>query len=137
MNVSTLVNFLHSPKLLFNANVLRFQQPIALLVSTVACVVSVHADTSYTPPPASGGPYPAASSPSPAPYPPSGWKPSGRQFLLPSRQTATASSYLPPKTYGPPKPTTPAVETEATTIEGTTTKPGVRMKVVKFGKRAT
>lgn len=100
------------------------RQSIASLVIVMACAVSAAlADTSYTPPPASGGPYPAASSTAaPAPYAPSGWKPSGRQFLLPARQK-TSVSYLPPS-YLPPKSTTPA-ETETPITEGTTFKPEV------------
>nr|CAD7264771.1 unnamed protein product [Timema shepardi] len=36
-----------------------------------------------------------------APYQPSGWRPSGRQFLLPVRQSAPVY-YAPPEQYGPP-----------------------------------
>ena len=83
-------------------------------------------DTSYTPPPADGGPYPTAkttttttSTPSnSAPYAPSGWKPSGRRLELPARPRAT---YLPPAVT-----TETFVETEGTTVEGTTVKPQVR-----------
>lgn len=54
-----------------------------------------------------------------APYAPSGWRPSGRQFLLPIRQ----NSYIPPAAYGPPpttaQPTT--TEQEPTTTEAPTT----------------
>ncbi|XP_065202758.1 uncharacterized protein LOC135833068 [Planococcus citri] len=91
---------------------------IALAITlTIACTVSVSADTSYTPPPANGGPYPTAktttTTPSSAPYPPSGWKPTGRKFELPARPRAT---YLPP--------TTTIADTEsATTAEGATAKP--------------
>lgn len=58
------------------------------------------------------GPYPAAM---PAPYPPSNWKPSGRLFALPSRQSQPPKdTYGPPPTqvYGPP-PTTVDVTSEA------------------------
>ncbi|XP_067011755.1 uncharacterized protein [Anabrus simplex] len=59
-----------------------------------------------------------------APYPPSGWRPSGRQFVLPARQS---SYYAPPQQYGPPsteaatteEPTT--TEAEPTTTEADTT----------------
>ncbi|XP_067006835.2 uncharacterized protein [Anabrus simplex] len=59
-----------------------------------------------------------------APYPPSGWRPSGRQFVLPARQS---SYYAPPQEYGPPsteaatteQPTT--TEAEPTTTEADTT----------------
>ncbi|XP_063217930.1 uncharacterized protein LOC134528323 [Bacillus rossius redtenbacheri] len=43
-----------------------------------------------------------------APYPPSGWRPSGRQFQLPARQS---SNYLPPPQYGPPQYGPPEEET--------------------------
>ncbi|GFG38705.1 hypothetical protein Cfor_07019 [Coptotermes formosanus] len=58
-----------------------------------------------------------------APYPPSGWRPSGRQFLLPVRQNY--EYYLPPAVYGAPtttqQPTTTEQETTTTTELPTTT----------------
>ncbi|XP_049800141.1 potassium/sodium hyperpolarization-activated cyclic nucleotide-gated channel 4-like [Schistocerca nitens] len=60
--------------------------------------------------------------PDAAPYPPSGWRPEGRQFFLPSR---TSGLYAPPpQQYGPPPPpaptTTEAAETTTTELPTTT-----------------
>jgi hypothetical protein len=54
-----------------------------------------------------------------APYVPSGWRPSGRQFLLPTRQNL----YVPPAAYGPPTTTQAPTTTEqaTTTTEVPTT----------------
>ncbi|XP_069698118.1 uncharacterized protein [Periplaneta americana] len=55
-----------------------------------------------------------------APYPPSGWRPSGRQFFLPARQS---SYYAPPVAYGPPTTTEQPTEEPTTTEVPTTTEP--------------
>lgn len=78
------------------------------------------------------GPYPPAMPPAEAPYPPSNWKPSGRLFALPARQTQPKETYGPPpaEVYGPPttpqpaepEPTTTEAEVE-TTEENVTTEP--------------
>lgn len=97
-------------------------------------------------PPAVSAPYPPAMPPQ-APYPPSSWKPSGRLFALPARQTADdeqpKDSYgpPPPQNYGPPPPqnygpppteqptepesttTTEATKEESATDEAVTTEP--------------
>lgn len=85
-------------------------------------MVSVKSDTSYLPPPASGGPYPAASStPASAPYPPSGWKPSGQPFSLPPRQNPYSSQTSPQQFYGSPKATSRyPTDVEFTTVEPVT-----------------
>lgn len=64
------------------------------------------------PPRFRGGSYGAPSEVEEAPYAPSGWRPSGRQFLLPIRQTY----YAPPAAYG-----TPTTEQATTTTEQPTT----------------
>lgn len=77
----------------------------------------------------SDAPYPPAMPPQ-APYAPSGWKPSGRLFALPARQTELPKDTYgppPPQTYGPPPTPTeqpaenePTTTTEAEVEEGTT-----------------
>lgn len=87
-------------------------------------------------PPAASAPYPPAMPQ--APYAPSGWKPSGRLFALPARQTELPKDTYgppppqtygpPPQTYGPPPTPTeqpaeteqPTTTTEAEVEEGTT-----------------
>lgn len=83
----------------------------------------------------SSGPYPASAPyppAMPAPYAPSNWKPSGRLFALPARQTQPKDTYgpPPPQTYGPPPTQQPAEPTtteaapeEETTDENVTTEP--------------
>ncbi|XP_049856587.1 uncharacterized protein LOC126336681 [Schistocerca gregaria] len=60
--------------------------------------------------------------PDAAPYPPSGWRPEGRQFFLPSRSSGLYAP--PPQQYGPPPPpaptTTEAAETTTTELPTTT-----------------
>ncbi|XP_049832453.1 uncharacterized protein LOC126273083 [Schistocerca gregaria] len=81
-----------------------------------------------------GAPSGASSAPAASasgPYPPSGWRPAGRQFVLPSRQSAAV--YPPPQQYGPPPTTTEAAE--ATTTEQPTTTASVPA-VVPAGSRS-
>ncbi|XP_049799423.1 uncharacterized protein LOC126234718 [Schistocerca nitens] len=60
--------------------------------------------------------------PDAAPYPASGWRPEGRQFFLPSRNSGLYAP--PPQQYGPPPPaaptTTEAAETTTTELPTTT-----------------
>ncbi|XP_067006747.2 uncharacterized protein [Anabrus simplex] len=57
-----------------------------------------------------------------APYPPSGWRPSGRQFVLPARQSSYYIPPPPPPQYGPPSTEAPTTEQPTTTeAEPTTT----------------
>lgn len=68
------------------------------------------------------GPYPASAPYPPAmaaPYPPSNWKPSGRLFALPARQTQTPTTIYgppPPQAYGPPPTEQPAEPEQTTTV---------------------
>lgn len=101
--------------------------PICFLV-LMAISARAETDTSYTPPPASGGPYPASgvaasdaagTSSAKAPYPAPGWKPSARILVLPVIRPTPAA---PPtkKCVTPGKTTT---ESEFVTEESTATSP--------------
>lgn len=67
-------------------------------------------------PPAVSAPYPPAMPPA-APYPPSNWKPSGRLFALPARQTQPREAYGPPALPTTTQEPTAEVEPEDVTTE--------------------
>lgn len=89
---------------------LTFVQVMSVTSAILLAVVLVSAEPE--PPRFRGGSYGAPSEVEEAPYAPSGWRPSGRQFLLPIRQTY----YAPPAAYG-----TPTTEQATTTTEQPTT----------------
>jgi hypothetical protein len=81
-----------------------FTQALSVTAAVLLAVVLVSADTvSYGPPSRSEA----------APYLPSGWRPSGRQFLLPVRQNY--DFYLPSAVYGAPTTTQQSTTTEQVT----------------------
>jgi hypothetical protein len=90
-----------------------FTQALSVTSAVLLAAVLVSAETvSYGPPSKTEG----------APYAPSGWRPSGRQFLLPVRQNY--EYYVPPAVYGAPtttqQPTTTEQETTTTELPTTT-----------------
>ena len=90
-----------------------FTQALSVTSAVLLAVVLVSAErVSYGPP----------SRVEAAPYVPSGWRPSGSQFLLPVRQNY--DYYLPPAVYGAPattqQPTTTEQETTTTEVPTTT-----------------
>ncbi|KAK7873996.1 hypothetical protein R5R35_013408 [Gryllus longicercus] len=98
-------------------------------VLVVLCAVAVAALAApeapvYRAPARLSNEYGAPAEANEAPYPPSGWRPSGRQFLLPARQT---NYYVPPPVeYGPPSTeaaTEPPTEEPTTTEVPTTEQP--------------
>ncbi|PSN42141.1 hypothetical protein C0J52_17138 [Blattella germanica] len=88
------------------------------MLSVVCAILAVVLVSAEPEPPRFRNSYGPPSEAEEAPYPPSGWRPSGRQFFLPARQS---NFYAPPAAYGPPTEEPTTTEQPTTTEVPTTT----------------